>query len=367
MIYFDNAATTFMCDAARKVLMLDYGNPSSPHAFGIEAERVVKTAAKDIAEILSCKRDELIFTSGGTEANNLGILGVAYGLKFSGDRNRPLRILASNHEHPSVTGPLEYLQSLPGFSVTYESPSRFCDSICRETDIVCVTQVSSETGDVFELNEIKSKFPSIVVFVDGCQSFCKIPPPLKADIYSFSGHKIHGPMGVGGLMVRKSLRLQPMMYGGGQQTGIRPGTENVQGILAMAAAAKAANFNSGNNFKVERIKKTLMELTNEMPDVYVNETSEKVSPYILNMSFINVNGETLTNMLSAKGICVSMGTACRSVKKENALEGLGISRDRAVSAIRFSFSYMNTEEEAVKAKTVVRECVEELRKIHRRS
>ena len=380
MIYFDNAATTPLCDAARKVLMLDYGNPSSPHTFGLDAERAVKGAAKDIAEILSCSRQEIIFTSGGTEANNLGILGAAFALKSSRGRNRPLHILASNHEHPSVTGPLDYLAALDGFNVTYSDPFEFKGHITEDTALICITQVSSETGDVFDLRELdwqlerrleqglerKLGFRDAILFVDGAQGFCKGYPPLDADIYSFSGHKIHGPMGVGGLMVKKGLRLQPMMYGGGQQEGKRPGTENVPGILAMAEAAKKAVDSSINSRAVEKIKGILMELANEIPNSYVNHTSKEVSPYILNLSFVGVNGEILTSLLSSRGVYVSMGTACRNTHKDSALKNLGISQERAASAIRLSFSYMNTEEEAYRAKGIIKECVNELRKMNRR-
>lgn len=372
IIYFDNAATTPLCDAAKEVLLKDFANPSSPHALGLFAERAIKTATKDLSHLLSCRTDELIFTSGGTESNNLGILGVAFGLQSSRGRNRPMHILASNQEHPSVTEPLGYLSSLPGFSVTYAAPSQWEAHICEDTAMLCITQVGSETGDIFDIADIKKRFPETVVFVDGAQGFCKVGQPPGGDIYTFSGHKIHGPMGVGGLMVRQGLRLQPMLYGGGQQNRIRPGTENVSGILAMAAAAKAhaAKTQTLDKTKLEQewqrvkdIKDILLGLKQEIPDTYINQVTENVSPYILNMSFVGVRGETLTSLLSDHNICISMGTACRTNKKTSPLESMGFSRERAESAVRLSFSGMNTEEEAYQAKEVIKSCVSALRKI----
>ena len=349
MIYFDNAATTPLCDAAKEILQQDFGNPSSPHVFGLDAERAVKNAAKSLSGILSCRSDEIVFTSGGTESNNLGILGAAFGLKSARGRNRNLHILASNQEHPSVIEPLNYLASLPGYSVTYAALSEFQSHICKDTAMICITHVSSEIGDILEFERI----PGVLMFVDGAQGFCKIQMPSWADIYSFSGHKFHGPMGVGGLMVRKGIRMQPLMYGGGQQKKLRPGTENVPGILAMAAAANESR--NADYEKVKKIKKFFFGLGEE------NRITEMTSPYILNLSFPGIRGEVLTSLLSSHGVMVSMGTACRTAKKESALQTMGFSRDRAESAIRLSFSNMNTIEEARQAKEIIQKCVVELK------
>ena len=386
MIYFDNAATTFLNEDARQALLQNYANASSPHAIGLEAERAIKSSAKDISKILSCQSDEIIFTSGGTESNNMGLIGAALALKAAKGKNQPLRILASNQEHPSVTGPLQYLASLPGFEIVYAHPSDW--EYNEDTALVCLTQVSSETGDIFDVSSLeRNKPPGVKVFMDGAQGFCKFKLPAWVDIYTFSGHKVHGPTGVGGMMVRSGLRLQPLLYGGGQQKGLRPGTENVRGIVAMAAAAKtAAKYNLQNQNvedaqtikkledikktesikKIESIKNIINTLSEELEDVYINQLEAQASSYILNMSFVGINGETLTNALSSKGVYISMGTACRNLKgnlkKESALATMGISKERAASAVRFSFSYQNTIEEAVKAKEIIKECVELLRK-----
>jgi len=361
MIYFDNAATAPLCDASKMILTKDFGNPSSPHALGLDAERKLKEAAKDLAEILSCHSEEVIFTSGGTESNNLGILGAAFALKSERGRNRNMHILASNQEHPSVTKPLAYLASLPGYKVSYAAPSDWEAYINEDTALICANQVDSETGCVLRIKDISDA----VLFIDGAQGFCKTAPTIKADIYTFSGHKFHGPMGVGGMYIRKGIRLQPLIYGGGQQKGIRPGTENVPGILAMLAAAKEQWQNRvENHSKMLRIKNILASMVDEMPEseIYINQIDEFSSPYILNMSFVGVRGETLTSLLSSKGIYVSMGTACRA-KKESALVGMGFSRERAESAVRLSFSAMNTEEEAYQAKEIIKDSVKQLKKI----
>ena len=371
MIYFDNAATTLLCDSAKEILLQDYGNPSSPHAFGLASERAIKKAAKKLATPLLCEPSEIIFTSGGTESNNLGILGTAFSLKAGQNKNRSVHILATNQEHPSVIEPLEYLKTLPGYSVTYAAPSEWEAYIRENTSMVCITQVSSDTGDMFNISKIyeeliSKKLPNAIVFVDGAQGFCKAKTPNCADIYTFSGHKIHGPMGVGGLIVKKGLRLVPMMYGGGQQRQIRPGTENVSGILAMAdSAVKHYNMIQQNHESVKKIKDILTTLVDEIPDTYINQTTECASSYILNMSFANVKGETLANMLSELGLYVSIGTACRTTKKESPLALMGFSRERANSAVRLSFSAMNTEKEALEAKEIIINCVKNIRKMRK--
>ena len=352
MIYFDNAATTPLCTAARERLLQDYANPSSPHILGLESERALKGAAKDMAQMLSCHSDELIFTSGGTESNNIGILGAALALQSArGNRNR-LHIMAGRQEHPSVLEPLAYLSSLPGFSIGHEMQ--------EDTAMICISQVSSETGDIFKVQ----KPPGVLLFVDGAQAFCKIPHQPQADIYTFSGHKFHGPMGVGGLMIKRGLRIAPLTYGGGQQSGRRPGTENVPGILAMVAAAK--EMQAADIPKILNIKNIMSSLAEEVPETHINQATDFSSPFILNMSFLGIKGETLTNMLSSEGLCVSMGTACRSAKKETGLSAAGFSKERAESAIRMSFSIMNTVEEAGIAKDLIKSCVAKLRSTGRR-
>ena len=410
MIYFDNAATTFLCQPAKEVLCGDFANANSPHKLGLDSARALKSATAIIADIFSCANDEIIFTSGGTESNNLGILGAAFALKSERGKNNNLHILATAAEHPSVTEPLHYLNSLDGFSVEFVPFAGFSSSsknlqgsenlessqtsqtsqklgfletlqakITAETALICTSHVNSETGDILaDLSALNKR--NALVFVDGAQGFCKLPIPKFADIYSFSGHKIHAPTGVGGLFVRKGIRLQPLLHGSGQQRQIkplRPGTENVSGIVAMSAACKA--FISADKNHVSKIKQILSTLKNDLADVTINQVAENsesfeiaenakfaenVSDYILNISFFGIPGETLTNLLSAKGLYISTGAACRSADKAKRLaaaKSLGISQKSAESAVRLSFSYTNTEEEAVLAKQIMIDSVTELR------
>ncbi|MCL1998050.1 MAG: aminotransferase class V-fold PLP-dependent enzyme [Turicibacter sp.] len=352
MIYFDNAATTPLTAAARAILTQDFYNPSAPHALGITAKRAFSGALKGLAEILSCRDDELLITSGGTESNNLGILGAAFALKARHNK-RKLRILASLAEHPSVVEPLKFLASLPDFTVEFAHQKDW--EFCPDTRLVCLTQVASETGDIF----VFKKPQGVVLFVDGAQGFAKMPFDGQADIYSFSGHKIGGLVGVGGLMIRKGIVVKPLMYGGGQQRKLRPGTENVAGATALLAAARECL--AADLAIIAEIRRILAALSEELPGVCVNQLSDSVSPYILNMSFLGIKGEVLVNALSQRGVCVSTGAACRALKKGSALENMGFDRVRADSAVRFSFFHLNSVEEAERVGGVVKECVEGLR------
>lgn len=344
-IYFDNAATT----PALALGEFGGGNPSSPHGLGIQAERALGAARSGIACVLGCSPGEVVFTSGGTESNNLAILGFALA-----NKRRDLEVFAEAWEHPSVLEPVRAAKNM---------------GICGGR-MICFSHVSHETGDIRDISAAaraaKKNYPDAVVFVDGVQGFCKEYVCLDdVDLYSFSGHKIHGGSGVGGLYVRNGLRLIPAMYGGGQEGGLRAGTENVSGIVRMAEAAKVlGGALSDNRKRVSDVKAKMMELLDELPDVHINAMGEDVSPYILNMSFIGIRGETLVHILSEKGVYVSMGAACRSrSKKKSALEEMGFCVERAQSAVRFSFSHMNTVQEAEIAKEVVSKSVAEMRRV----
>jgi len=363
-IYFDNAATTaslpFTTDnegSRRHSHHNPYGvgtlpgNASSAHGLGVRAERALGAARGDIARVLGCGAGEIVFTSGGTESNNLAILGFVMA-----NKRRNLEIFAEAWEHPSVLEPVRAARELGGGR------------------LVCLSHVSHETGDVCDVSKValaaKRDNPDAVVFVDGVQGFCKERVNLDGvDLYSFSGHKIHGGSGVGGLFVRKGLRLMPMMLGGGQEGGLRAGTENVGGIVQMAAAARELSAARDEYaVRVSEIKVILMKLFDELPDCFVNFMGEEVSPYILNMSFMGIKGETLVHILSEKGIYASMGAACRSrTKKKSVLEEMGFSAERAQSAVRFSFSHLNTVEEAEIVAEVIKKSVAEMRRVLRRA
>ncbi|MCL2216425.1 MAG: aminotransferase class V-fold PLP-dependent enzyme [Defluviitaleaceae bacterium] len=364
MIYFDNAATTFSHD---------FVNPSSPHGLGFHAERALSNARGVFADILNCRKEQIIFTSGGTESNNLALIGFALAY-----RRQSLGIFAEPWEHPSVLEPIRFVKE-QGYASAYISPFSetlpgpllsFPEALSKkhEIQLISISHVCHETGcinDVVALaKSIKRGNPAAVVHVDGTQGFCKEPIDLTdIDMYSFSAHKCHGPSGVGGLVAK--VRILPLMYGGGQENGLRPGTENVAGISAFADTAKALHHSiDANRRDAAEIKNVLKSIINELPDVFVNERGNAVSPYILNMSFLGINGETLIHLLSDNGLCASMGAACNSRKKAKPpLELMGFDHARALSAVRFSFSFLNTLEEAKAAKGIIINCVKQLRKM----
>ena len=368
-IYFDNAATTMPLAVDVPEI---FGNPSSPHGLGIAAERALNSARRDIAEILSCRPAEIIFTSGGTESNNLALLGCARRTAITGGTSTKPGVLskpgglvacAAPWEHPSVLAPLKFAEEM-GLVQTVISPEFSPDAA-----LVSLSQISHETGDLFDVSQIAAELKransKILIHVDGAQGFCKERINLaNIDMYSFSGHKIHGAAGVGGLFVRSGVRLVPLIHGGGQENGMRAGTENLHGILQTAQAATFLHASLDENQRqVIAIKTELAKLQHDLPNVLENAMGE-TSPYILNMSFLGIKGETLVHLLSEKGIYASMGAACRSRKKQkSALETMGFTKQRAESAVRFSFSHTNTLEEAITAREIIKNSVIQLRKI----
>lgn len=372
MIYLDNAATAPVSQEARQAALqameIIYANPSSPHEMGIAAERAIKKAACTLAFFLKCQPEEIIFTSGGTESNNLALLGAARVFNVKNKR-QGRHILASPLEHASVTEPLRILAE-EGFDIDFAPVDQWAKRLREETVLVTFSQVSGETGDTHDIAKVaalvKARNPSALIHVDGAQGFCKLPTALsQVDLYSWSAHKIHGLKGSGGLMVRRGVRLLPLLWGGGQQNGLRPGTENTPGILAMSAAAAAFGENWEAHYAhVSRLNHILSSLTELLPQTFCNHSAETASPYILNMSFLGVNGETLVHLLSEQGIYASMGAACR-VKKGQAspLTALGFEKTRVQSAVRFSFSPLNTLHEAEAAREAIIKGVQQLRAI----
>jgi cysteine desulfurase len=356
LIYFDNAATTETL-----------GNPASPHGHGINAERILNAASERLASLIGCHVDEIIYTSGATESNNIALLGVAKALGRKGGT-----VLTTPYEHPSVLEPLLHINDIGNFSVIKAPVNLWNNYLSKDCVIACCTQVCHETGDVNKIESIvklvKQANPQIILHVDGAQGFGKETDlPEGVDLYSFSSHKFHGPPGMGGLIVKRGIPLKPIMYGGGQQNSLRPGSVNLRGILGMVDAAVESYteiVNRGNH--VRQIKEILMQIINEIPDAYINAIASDVSPYILNISFLGIKGETLVHSLSEKGIYASMGSACSSKKNDiHPLMHMGYNRERAESAVRFSFSHLNTTEEAETAKQTIISCVMALREVKR--
>ena len=377
-IYFDNASTALpvYSDTDDR-----FGNPSTTHALGIRAYNELNQAKKDLCKVLGCEKDELVFTSGGTESNNLAIIG--YAIKH---RRNNVRFYSLPWAHPSVTQTMKHVEALgfgnchagSGFTLSIlNSPSTTAWASTIPTDFaeginfISLPQICHETGDRYDVAEIshaiKKQNPKNIIHIDGVQGFCKEKINLKnIDLYSFSGHKIHAPSGTGGLYVKKGVKLSALLYGGGQEMGLRAGTENTNGVADLCRAAKRLYENKDLiHHEVSDVKAELQRLTDELEFVYVNSTRE-TSPYILNMSFSGVKGEVLVNMLSEKGIYVSTGAACKTSKKEvPALVLMGFSKERADSAIRFGFSHANTAHEAKHVRSAIVECVKMLRNLRR--
>ena len=372
-IYFDNAASTALCEAAAEqmnhISLAFYGNPSSVHDMGTAAATTIAYAAEAVADVLNVSNMDIIWTSGGTEANNLAILGSC---KAAPKTHR--KIITNLAEHPSVLEPFKHLAA-NGFEMVVVPLSQdgvidaryLEDAVCDKTALVSMMHVNNVTGvmqNVALLGEIiKRKNPGTYFHVDGIQSFCKHAVNLKnIDLYSMSGHKIHGPKGVGALAVKKDLKLAPLFYGGGHQQGLRPGTENTAGIAGFAAAAE--NYRASmqaNSAAVQNLKAAFLSGVAAIENTQVNGGA--ASPYIVNVSFLGVKSETLLNALQEQGIYISAGAACHGSKRsDHVLEQYGAAKDVAESSIRFSFSPENTTAEVSRCIEVLKESVAYLRK-----
>lgn len=367
-IYLDNSATTApsegvalaMCEAIKNV----YGNPSSVHAAGIEASKLLERSRTSVLHSLGIRdgsRGSLFFTSGGTEADNLAILGVANAKKF---RFTP-RIITTAAEHPAVLEPVKQLEERGFDVVRLPSPGGVIDeelfkkSLTPETVLVSVMLVNNETGavnDVKKLFEItKSICPGAVTHCDGVQGYSKLncnPVKLGADLLSVSAHKIHGPKGIGALWcsseIIKAKKLVPTVFGGGQELGFRSGTENPVSAAGFGAAAEEAMADAENRrIRVEELRSGLIRA---LPDsVRVNLPRGKYIPHIISITLPSVKSEVMVRALSVDGICISAGSACASHHKNisPALLDFGLSANEADTTVRVSLSHRNTEEDVV--------------------
>jgi len=354
-IYFDNAATT---PPLPNLSGNFFGNPSSPHSLGRAAERELFTARQFFAKTFKCNTSNIFFTSGGTESNNIALIGYALA-----HQRKNLTIMAQPWEHPSILQPLKYIKD-NGLAEVLIAPYDNWNLCTTENRLAAISHVNHETGDINDISSIAKSLNNTKIMVDGVQGFCKEEIDLTpVDIYTFSAHKCHGPTGIGGLMSK--TKLTPLLYGGDQEGTLRPGTENVQGIMAMVTAVQYIRENKTNHHSyVATIKAKLEELTQELPGIVINTAGNKLSPYILNMSFLGLKGETLVHLLSERSVYASMGAACRSRKNiKSTLEVMGFPPEVANSAVRFSFSHLNTLAEATTAKDIIIECVTRLRKM----
>ena len=380
-IYLDNSATTKPYEEVIQkmvyALSTDYANPSSLHKKGIEVEKNIKAIRQDIARTIGAKDKEIYFTSGGTESNNTIIRGVANLYK-----KRKNHIISTEIEHPSVLATLKDLEN-EGFEVTYLKVNKegivdieeFKSSIKETTSLVTIMHVNNEIGSIQPILEIgkylKTLKEKIYLHVDAVQSYGKInfrPSKYNIDFMSVSGHKIHGPKGIGFMYIKENNRLKPLLTGGGQEVDLRSGTENVPGIYGMGEAIRIVNSNLNEKIeKMTNLKNMLKEgLIDNVEDIKINSTDEGVC-HILNISFKDIKGEVLLHYLEQKGVYVSTGSACSSKKKgSHVLNAIGLSKDEIEGAIRFSLSDMNTEEDILEAIKIVKDSVSDLRMIIRR-
>lgn len=354
-IYFDNGATTKVekpvADVMYDVMTSSYGNPSSLHSKGLEAEHIVKNSRKIIAEKIKCNLDEIIFTASGSEANNLAILGTADLFRFKGE------IITSKTEHKCILECMKRLENL-GFKVHYldvdengiVNTSQLEELINDKTQLVSIMHVNNECGSIQPIKEIysiiKTKNPNALFHTDNIQGFCKIDINAECcDMMSISAHKVHGPKGIGALYVKKGIRLSPVIYGGGQEKGLRGGTENVPAIAGFGKAVELYDA----NYNLINIKKHIIKrVTSEIPGIYINGDVETSSPYILNIAMIGLRSEIILHSLEQRGIYVSSGSACSSNKPSpsHVLLAMGYNAERVDSSIRISFNNGNTMEEA---------------------
>lgn len=367
--YFDNAATTRVApevqDIVKKVMDLDYGNPSSRHRKGAEAEKYIKEAQDIIAGTLKAEPKEIIFTSGGTESNNMALIGAAFA-----NRRRGNHIISTRIEHASVYNPLLFLEE-QGFRITFLNvdrqghvdPEELKQAICPETILVSVMMVNNEIGAIEPIEEIgkiiKKANPDIVFHVDAIQAYGKLKISVKRckiDLLSVSGHKIHGPKGTGFLYVRDKVKLRPIIYGGGQQRDFRSGTENVPGIAGLGMAAKLIYTNHAEKIeKIRQVKDTFLTGVRRLDGV-VDNSGE--APHIASVSFRGIErSEVLLHALEAKGVYCSSGSACSSNHPaiSGTLKAIGVEDELLNATLRFGFSVYSSVEEAEYAVQVLAE------------
>ena len=377
-VYFDNSATTKTYKKVNeemiKMLENDFGNPSSLHNMGLNAEKKIEYAREILAKALGCEPSSVIFTSGGTEANNLCITGFLTRNKHAGKK-----IITTSVEHASVTTQFDILKE-QGYDVkiiNFDKETGFdYDTLEKEIDkntaLVSVMHVNNETGYIFDIKRIREiinkKNKNTILHCDCVQSFMKVPFKIKdlgADMISVSSHKINGPKGVGAVYVKKGIRLSPLFNGGGQEQGLRNGTENTVGIYGFGVAIeehlKTMNEDISN---MKKIKKYLFDKFSQMDKVHINTDMNNSSCHILNVSFLNLRSEILLHTFEGKDIYVSSGSACSSnySGKKKILEIMGYDKSVYDGAIRFSFDSLNTLEQAEYAFKVIEEEIGLLRK-----
>ena len=381
--YFDNSATTKcldeVVDKMNEMMRDTYGNPSSLHNMGFDAEKELNNSRQIIAKSLKANDKEIVFTAGGTESNNLALIGSALANRRAGKH-----IITSGIEHPSINEPLKFLEE-EGFEVTYlpvdenglVSLDALRDSIRDDTILVSIMHINNEIGSVQPLEEIgkiiKTKNPKCLFHTDATQSYGKYainPKSMKIDLLSASGHKIHGPKGSGFIYIKNGTKIRPVIHGGGQERGLRSGTENVYAQAGLGVAALYMNDNMSDNVDTLRaLKNHFVERVNAMEFTVINgKTDELSAPNIVSVSIKDVRAEVILHSLEDKEIYVSAGSACSSNKPavSKTLQAIGLPKEMLDKTVRFSFSIFNTMEEVDYACDVLEEIVPSLSRFVRR-
>ncbi len=375
-IYFDNASTTSLnaevLNAMLPVMTDSYGNSSSVHLFGREAQSLVDDARDKIAETINASSEEIYFTSSGSEANTWAIVGIA-----TANRERGNHIITSKIEHPSVLNACAYLEQ-NGFEVTYLDVDKngfirfdqLLNSIKSNTLMISIMSANNELGTIQNIKAIArmAHEKNIIFMTDAVQLYGNMEldvQDLEIDAMTMSAHKIHGPKGVGCLYLNKDIKINPIIFGGNQERGKRGGTTNVPGIVGFARASVIAheNMRVHNNKLKSLADYFIAKLSEAVENISFNANVRQKVPQIVSVSFVGVDGESLMTKLDMNGIAVSMGSACttNSLKVSHVISATGMTADDARSTIRFSFSYTNTFDEIDKAIVVIKQAVDELR------
>ena len=373
-IYLDNSATTKVCreaaDAMMKMLTENYGNPSSLHRKGVEASKALENARQNIADALSCSKEEIYFTPSGTAANNTAIFGAVNANRRNGNR-----IVTTAIEHPSVNECMKRLEE-QGFEIIRLrtdsngafSPQELLNAINSKTILISIMAVNNEIGTINPIHMIKTvvrraNSPALI-HVDAVQGFGKIPlNPNKSgiDLLSVSSHKIHGPKGAGALFIKKGTRIQPYIVGGGQEKGIISGTEAMPAIIGFGEAVKALPNISAELSHIKEIRDYFVREVTKIGGVHINSPSDAL-PYIINLSVLGVPSQTIVNSLSEYGIYVSAGSACKKGHRSEVLTAIGLDGKRIDSAIRISLSRFTTKQDMDEVTEAINKIVMRIRR-----
>lgn len=378
LIYFDNAATTPLDERVfeemKGFLLNNYGNASSIHTFGRKARAGVDKSREIIAKVMNANESEIYFTSGGTESDNLAVMGIAYSYKDKGNH-----IITSSVEHPAVLNTCKFLES-QGFKITYlpvdgfgmVDPSDVKKAITDNTILVSIMHANNEVGTINDINEIGkiTKENNVLYHTDAVQTFGKLPIDVNkigVDLLSISAHKLYGPKGIGGLYIRKGVKVHPQQYGGGQERNKRSGTENVPGVVGFGKAVEIRTSEMESDYKylteLEIYFKT--KLSEKIDNLYYNTHPERKLPGYLNISFNDTEGESLLLSLDLEGIAAATGSACSSgsIEPSHVLMAMGLSPERIQSSIRITMGKQNSKEDVDYALEVFPKVVKRLREL----